>query len=233
MFQQRWTWPRSASISLCDSFEPPVVRSPPSAACWVERLAPPPAAFSLLSSAATSSASNSFSSDFGLAASFFAGFSASLRSGALAVWAFGGCGRPAASGALRARRHLLSASARRRRRRSSRRPGPAARARPPASAAARASPRSRAGGGRASARARGRLGLRLGRLRRGLGRGRRRGGGLDRARLRRPASAGVSGSTVLSPTLGSASAARCPGAWSAPAPASRRAAPSCRPAGSG
>lgn len=33
MFQHRWTCPRSASISLCDSFEPLVVLSPPSAAC--------------------------------------------------------------------------------------------------------------------------------------------------------------------------------------------------------
>ena len=33
MFQQRCTWPRNASISLCDSLAPPVVLSPPSDAC--------------------------------------------------------------------------------------------------------------------------------------------------------------------------------------------------------
>ena len=58
-----------ASISLCDNLLP-VVLSPPSDACWVERLAPPPDGFSLSSKAATSSALNCLSSDFGLDACF-------------------------------------------------------------------------------------------------------------------------------------------------------------------
>ena len=98
MFQQRCTWLRRASISLCDSLAALVVFSPPSAACSVERLAPPPEAFSLLSSAATWSASNSLLLGLRLGYACLTGFSASLRSGALAV-----CGLAAAAAAPPAR----------------------------------------------------------------------------------------------------------------------------------
>src|SRR5262249_30527759 len=98
-FQQRLIWPFSASISLWLSFVPMLVLSPPSEASSLERLAPPPDGFSLLSSAATSSALNCFSSDFGLLACLTSGFSASLRSGVLAVSACGGFGRASGDGA--------------------------------------------------------------------------------------------------------------------------------------
>lgn len=81
-----WIWPRSASISLCESVLPLVVFLPPRAASSVERLAPPPEDSCLLSSAAISSAlkSLSFWED-----AFFCSFltSSFLRSGVLAVCA--------------------------------------------------------------------------------------------------------------------------------------------------
>ena len=99
-FQQRWIWPRNASISLWVSFWPLVVFFAPSEAVSVERLAPPPDAFCLLSRAATSSSTSSFFSASLAAVFFSAGLSESLRSGALAVWACGGCGRASGDGAV-------------------------------------------------------------------------------------------------------------------------------------
>ena len=72
--------------------------SPPSADCCVERLAPPPADFSLLSSAAILSSSD-LSSDFGRDDASLDGLSESLWSGALAVSACAACGFGLACGA--------------------------------------------------------------------------------------------------------------------------------------
>src|SRR5690606_4796151 len=107
MFQQRPRACRSASISLADSLLAPVFLSPPSEACWLERLAPPPDAFSLFSKAAILS-SRDLSLDSGREEACFAGLSDSLRSGAFAVsaWATCGFGRAAGAGALSGRRVL-------------------------------------------------------------------------------------------------------------------------------
>ncbi|MOA46603.1 hypothetical protein D3C78_1691350 [compost metagenome] len=72
-----WIAPRSASISVWLSVEPPVDFLPPRAACWVERLAPPPEGACLFKSAATSSALKSLSfeeADFAVSCFFSPGF---------------------------------------------------------------------------------------------------------------------------------------------------------------